>query len=98
MDDTIILNPETEEKKGKGKAKKGAQEMVEVYLPRNNSGDKIQQEFYSLNGKNYLIKRGVSVMVPKAVKKLIDSNRRDEDKAAEYEESLSSKSSPDDKA
>ena len=97
MDEKNALNPETEEKKGKNKAKKNAGDLVEVYLPRNKSGDKVQQEFYSHNGKNYLIRRGVPAMVPKAVKKLIDSNLRDEDAAAEYEESLSTKASPDDK-
>ena len=73
------------------------EEMVEVRLPRNNSVRGEQQEFYSLNGKNYIIKRGVPVMVPKAVAALIESNQRAEDEAAEYQDNLAKKASPDEK-
>ena len=74
-----------------------AEEMVEIRLPRDNSVRGEQQEFYSLNGKNYIIKRGVPVKVPRAVADLIENNQRAEDEAAEYQESLAKKSAPDDK-
>lgn len=53
---------------------------VAVTLPRLRGQNAIQEEFFSVNGKNYIIKRGEEVEVPVEVAEVI----RNADKADEY--------------
>lgn len=47
-------------------------EYVEIVLPMPLNADEPDQEFFSVNGKNYLIKCGVPVKVPVAIKEILD--------------------------
>lgn len=53
---------------------------VKVRLPRNEGQNANQDEFYSVNFKNYIIKRGVEVEIPEEVAEVI----RNAEKATEY--------------
>ena len=53
---------------------------VQVRLPRLSGQNAIQEEFYSVNGKNYIIKRGETVEIPEEVAEVI----RNAEKAEEY--------------
>lgn len=52
---------------------------VQVKLPRLNGQNAIQEEFYSVNGRNYIIKRGEYVDVPEEVAELIRNNEQTEE-------------------
>jgi hypothetical protein len=50
-------------------------ERVPVYLFRDN--DKYKDDvIVNINGKNYIIQRGVTVYVPRCVKNVLDSQQR----------------------
>lgn len=70
----------------KNAEKKGTEETVSIILPRLGKNDE-SAVFVSLNFKNYLIKRGVRVDVPKAVADMLQSNAEAEDEAYEYSKS-----------
>lgn len=53
---------------------------VEVRLPRLSGQNANQDEFFSVNGKNYIIKRGETVEIPEEVAEVI----RNAEKADEY--------------
>ena len=72
------------------------EKTVTITLPRKKELGKNQQEFYSVNGKNYLVKLGVPVEVPYALAELIHDNQAMEDAAFEYQSGLSEASSPED--
>ena len=61
---------------------------VTVRLPRLPGQNAIQEEFYSVNGKNYLIKRGETVEIPEEVAEVIRNNEMAEDYAMNYMESI----------
>ena len=61
-------------------ATSNAKKRVEVRLPRNHGQNAIQDEFFSVNFKNYIIKRGETVEIPEEVANAI----RDAEKAEEY--------------
>lgn len=65
-------------KKTADNATKG--KRVTVKLPRLPGQNAIQEEFFSVNGKNYIIKRGEEVEIPEAVAEVI----RNAEKADEY--------------
>jgi hypothetical protein len=62
-------------------------EMVEVRLPML-PGSKNQTEFFSVNGKNYKIKRGEYVKVPVELKEVIENSQLAEDAAIRYAQSV----------
>ena len=64
---------------------------VTVRLPRNAGQNAIQEEWFSVNGKNYIIKRGESVEVPEAVAHVIENNEKAEEYALQYVDSLADK-------
>ena len=70
------------------------EKMVTITLPRKRELGKNQQEFYSVNGKNYMVKLGVPVEVPEALAALIRDNQAMENAAFEYESGLPEASSP----
>ena len=53
---------------------------VEVRLPRNAGQNANQDEFFSVNFKNYIIKRGETVEIPEELAEVI----RNAEKAEEY--------------
>lgn len=66
--------------------KKNTPERVQVKLPRLPGGNENQEEFYSVNFKNYIIKRGEYVEVPVELKEVIDNGEKASDAAYRYAE------------
>ena len=56
--------------------------LVEVYIPKTHAGDD-PNFFVSVGGKNYLLPRGKTSLVPPAVKQEIDRSRRAQEKLDE---------------
>ncbi len=71
-------------KKTADNATKG--KRVTVKLPRLPGQNAIQEEFYSVNGKNYLIKRGETVEIPEEVAEVIRNAEMAEEYAMNYAE------------
>lgn len=61
---------------------------VQVKLPRLSGQNAVQEEFFSVNGRNYIIKRGEYVDVPEEVAEVIRNSEREEECAMRYIESL----------
>ena len=61
---------------------------VQVRLPRLPGHNAKQQEFFSVNGKNYLIKRGETVEVPECVAEVIRNAEKAEEYAMQYVDKL----------
>ena len=57
-----------------------------VKLPRNKGKNAVQEEFFSVNFKNYIIKRGVPVEVPAELAEVIENAEKAEDYALDYAE------------
>ena len=61
---------------------------VEVRLPRNPGQNANQDEFFSVNGKNYIIKRGETVKIPEEVAEVIRNAEKAEEYALHYVDGL----------
>lgn len=61
---------------------------VMVRLPLLRGQNARQEEFFSVNGKNYLIKRGETVEVPECVAEVIRNAERADECALRYVNSL----------
>ena len=61
---------------------------VTVRLPRLPGQNAIQEEFFSVNGKNYRIKRGETVEIPEEVAEVIANGEKAEEYAMNYVEKL----------
>lgn len=61
---------------------------VMVRLPRLQGQNAIQEEFFSVNGKNYRIKRGIEVEIPEEVAEVIRNAELAEEYAMKYVEKL----------
>lgn len=59
---------------------------VQVRLPRNLGQNANQDEFFSVNFKNYIIKRGEDVEIPEEVAEVIRNAEKAEDYAMKYAE------------
>lgn len=59
---------------------------VEVRLPRNAGQNANQDEFFSVNFKNYIIKRGETVEIPEELAEVIRNNEKAEEYAMKYAE------------
>ena len=59
---------------------------VQVRLPRNAGQNANQDEFFSVNFKNYIIKRGESVEIPEEVAEVIRNAEKAEEYAMKYAE------------
>ena len=68
-------------KKTTGNAKK-----VQVRLPRNAGQNANQDEFFSVNFKNYIIRRGETVEIPEEVAEVIRNAEKAEEYAMQYAE------------
>ncbi len=64
---------------------------VTVRLPRLSGQNAIQEEFFSVNGKNYIIKRGETVEIPEEVAEVIRNGEKAEEYAMNYVEELEKK-------
>ena len=65
-----------------------AKKKVTVKLPRNGGHNAIQEEFFSVNGKNYIIKRGVEVEIPVELAEVIVNAEKAEEYALNYVDGL----------
>ena len=65
--------------------------MVAIKLPRDPDPRHSQQEFYSLNFKNYIIKRGEYVEVPEELAKMIEEQEEALEYANKYSDSVKNK-------
>lgn len=74
------------ENKTKSEAKKS--QRVVGRLPRNKGKNAVQEEFFSVNGVNYIIKRGEDVEIPVEVAEVIRNAEKDEDYAMRYVDGL----------
>ncbi len=63
-------------------------QRVTVRLPRNPGQNARQEEFFSVNGKNYLIKRGETVEIPEEVAEVIRLSEMAEEYAMQYVDGL----------
>ena len=57
---------------------------VEVRLPMNKGQNANQDEFFSVNFKNYIIKRGERVEIPEELAEVIRNNEQAEEYAMRY--------------
>lgn len=64
------------------------EKRVAVTLPRARGQNAIQEEFFSVNGKNYIIKRGEEVEIPEAVAEVIRNSERADEYAMRYVDNL----------
>lgn len=60
--------------------------MVKIRLPRLEGQNAVQEEFFSVNFKNYIIKRGVEVEVPEEIAEVILNAEKARDEALNYAE------------
>lgn len=61
---------------------------VTVRLPRLPGQNAIQEEFFSVNGKNYIIKRGETIEIPEEVAEVIRNGEKAEEYALQYVDGL----------
>jgi hypothetical protein len=61
---------------------------VEVRLPRLAGQHANQDEFFSVNCKNYIIKRGETVEIPECVAEVIKNGEKAEEYAMRYVDDL----------
>ncbi len=62
---------------------------VTVKIPKLRGIDAVQEEFFSVNGKNYIIKRGEEVEIPEEVAEVIRNGEKAEEYAMDYEVAMS---------
>ena len=58
--------------------------QVEVRLPMNKGQNANQDEFFSVNFKNYIIKRGETVVIPEELAEVIRNGEHAEEFAMKY--------------
>ena len=67
-------------------AKPNTTGKVSVRLPRNPGQNANQDEFFSVNFKNYIIKRGERVEIPEELAEVIENAEKAEEYALKYAE------------
>ena len=70
------------------KKTENAKKRVKVKLPRLKGQNATQVEFYSVNGKNYRIQRGIEVEIPEEVAEVIRNAEMAEEYAMQYIDNL----------
>lgn len=85
-DNKLNKQANTEEEKPDGAAGevKPTGKTVKIKLPRAQGVNANQQEFFSVNFKNYLIERGKYVEVPEELAEVIRNGEAAEEAAFEY--------------
>lgn len=66
------------------KTNTATEKVVKVKLPRNKGQNANQDEFFSVNFKNYMIKRGEIVEIPEKLAKVIEDNEQAEEYALDF--------------
>lgn len=66
------------------KAATSKKKMVKIRLPRLEGQNAAQEEFFSVNFKNYIIKRGVEVEVPEEIAEVIQNAEKARDEALNF--------------
>ena len=66
-----------------------AKRRVTVRLPRLSGQNANQDEFFSANFKNYIIKRGETVEIPEILAEGIENNQQADEYAMRYVDGLS---------
>ena len=61
---------------------------IAVTLPRNRGQNANQQEFFSVNFKNYIIERGEEVEIPEALANSIKDSQHAEEYAMKYVDNM----------
>ena len=64
--------------------KKNTSETVKIRLPLKEGENVSQDEFFSFNFKNYIIKRGKTVEVPKGLAEIITNGDKAKEAAVIY--------------
>lgn len=72
----------------KNTANNAKDKKVTVRLPRLPGQNANQDEFYSVNGRNYMIKRGETVDIPEEVAEVIRNAEQAEEYAMNYVDTL----------
>lgn len=87
-DAPIAAEAPKETKKSKSAKTSSPEEgkRVRVKLPLNKGVNAVQEEFFSVNFKNYIIKRGEYVDIPEELKEVIDNGEEAEVAAYQYAE------------
>ena len=70
------------------KADNATKKRVTVRLPRLPGQNAIQEEFFSVNGRNYIIKRGEEVEIPVEVAEVIKNAEKAEEYAMNFVDNL----------
>lgn len=70
------------------KATSNNAKKVEIKLPKNKGQNANQDEFFSVNFKNYIIKRGEYVEIPEEVAEVIENADKAEESAMRFVDSL----------
>lgn len=65
-----------------------AKRRVTVKLPRLPGQNANQEEFFSVNGKNYIIKRGEEVEIPEELAEVIRNGEKADEYALRYVDGL----------
>lgn len=65
-----------------------AKRRVAVTLPRLPGQNAVQEEFFSVNGQNYMIKRGEEVEIPEELAEVIRNGNKAEEYAMRYVDGL----------
>ena len=81
-----IEETKTEEKKVSNTKKTEADETIKVRLPRATGVNANQDEFFSVNYKNYIIKRGEYVEIPRELYEVIVNGEKAEEAAFKFAE------------
>jgi len=66
--------------------KESESKKIQVRLPRNPGQNANQDEFFSVNGKNYIIKRGEYVDIPVELYEVIVNGEKAEEAAFKFAE------------
>ena len=70
---------------------------ITIRLPRAQGKDAVQEEFFSINDKRYIIKRGVTVEIPPELAEVIENGEKAEEYALNYISELKEQTSAKDK-
>ena len=81
-----VVEAEATETKKKTAKKASGEKMVRVKLPKLRGQNANQDEFYSWNFKNYIIKRGEYVEIPEGLAEVIENGEKAEEAAFDYAE------------
>lgn len=86
IEETKVEETKTAEKKVSNKKKTEADETIKVRLPRATGVNANQDEFFSVNYKNYIIKRGEYVEIPRELYEVIVNGEKAEEAAFKFAE------------